>query len=292
MASRDVSALTINRLATLGAHMADTISQGETWDWMRSIRQTESLQLMSTNLNSLAILATFLAAVQAQAITFSLDKNSTNLQTASNALFFGGLFVDVLGGTIAVVGSVQLQRTYRLLQQRESSLTSLNDVLKNLSRSQRGQDNLALVHHLRLLEIVIFPLLHSPRLWKSLSKPLNESADLVEQILNDSELEDSLRITYMYSISDYRHATTRLATSRFRTSLGFAASLTVPYLVMAGLGCFTAGAVCLVLDSQPVQVWATSFGVLGGTMLSLIAVLGVIVGVEPRRIGLPFHDVL
>ncbi|KAJ7774072.1 hypothetical protein B0H16DRAFT_1510927 [Mycena metata] len=277
MSHDNISATTINRLAMLGARIADTVSHAKTWDWMRSIRQTESVQLMNTNLNSLATLVTFLAAVQAQAITFSLDKNDTRLRRASNALFFGGLFFDVLAGAIAVMGSVQLQRTYGLLQQREASLGSLEAAFKRNSGSQNKQDDLGLLHHLRLLERVIFPLLHSPRLWNSLSQSFQDSADLVEKISKDCNLEDFHRITCAYAISDYRHATTRLETFRFYTSLGFAASLTAPYPVMAGLGCLTGGAICLVLDSQPVQVWATSLGVLGGTLLLLVAVLGVIV---------------
>ncbi|KAJ6521674.1 hypothetical protein DFH09DRAFT_1331091 [Mycena vulgaris] len=271
--------------------MAETVSQAKTWDWMRSIRQSDSLQLMNTNLNSLAIIATFLAAVQAQAISFSLDRDKTRIQTASNALFFAGLFIDVVGGTIAIVGSVQLQRTYGLLRQRESSLAGLKDALKILSATPEAQDPLALVHHLHYLERVIFPLLHSPRLWNSLSQPLRQSADLVEQVLKEYQFEDHLRISFAYALSDYRHTTNRLASSRFRTSLGFAASLTVPPLVIAGLCCFMAGALCLVLDSQPVGVWATSCGVLGGTFILLLTVLAFIIGVDPRPINLPFSDV-
>ncbi|KAJ7087118.1 hypothetical protein C8R44DRAFT_893280 [Mycena epipterygia] len=271
--------------------MADTISEAKTWDWMRSIRQTETLQLMNTNLGSLAIVATFLAAVQAQVISSSLDRNMTNLETASNALFFAGLFVDVLGGTIAIVGSVQIQRAYGLVKQRESSLAGLKDALNSSSRSAEEQDTVALVHHLHYLERVIFPLLHSPGLWSSLSTPLKQSADLVEQIIKDSDVDDHVRITIAYSLSDYRHTTNRLAASSFFTSLGFAASLTVPSLVVAGLVCFTAGASCFVLDTQPVSVWATSFGVLGGTMLLLITVIGFITGIDPRPVSRPFNNV-
>ncbi|KAJ7812417.1 hypothetical protein B0H13DRAFT_2144587 [Mycena leptocephala] len=145
----------------------------------------ESLQLINTNLNSLAIIATFLAGVQAQAISFSLDKQDTNLQIACNALFFGGLFIDVLSGTVAIVGAIQLQRTYTLLQQRESALTSLSEVLKDTAQSSKEfqRDNLALAHHLRFLKMIVFRLIQSPRLWNELS----------------SHLDDADRITVAYS---------------------------------------------------------------------------------------------
>ncbi|KAJ7134381.1 hypothetical protein C8R44DRAFT_423537 [Mycena epipterygia] len=274
---------TTNQLASLGVRMADTVSQATTtWDWLRSIRQTDSLQLMNTNLNSLAIIATFLAAVQAQAISFSLNNNHTNLQIAANALFFAGLFADVLSGSIAIVGAVQLQRTYSLVQQRQSSLANLSDALK--SPEGREQGNLALVNHLRFLEMVIFPLLRSPRLWNTLSAPLRHSAQLVECIIKGESLTAAL-----YPLADYRHSTNRLAKCRVGTSLGFAASVTVPPLVLAGLACFAVGAICLVLDSQPIAVWVASFAVLGGTLILLLAVLAFVGGID-RPIALPFHD--
>jgi hypothetical protein len=47
------------QLANLVANMADTLSQTKSGDWRRSIRQTDSLQLMNTNLNSLAIIVRY-----------------------------------------------------------------------------------------------------------------------------------------------------------------------------------------------------------------------------------------
>ncbi|KAJ7812424.1 hypothetical protein B0H13DRAFT_2144611, partial [Mycena leptocephala] len=228
--------------------------------------------------------ATFLAGVQAQAITFSLDQQDTKLQIACNALFFGGLFIDVLSGTIAIVGAIQLQRTYTLLQQRESALTSFSEVLKDTAPASKEfqRDNLALAHHLRFLKMIVFRLLQRLRLWNELSR-----GGYIEGVQPD----DADRITVAYSLADYRYITNRLAKTAFRTSLGFAASLTAPWLVLAGLCSFTAGVVCLVLYSQPVEVSATSFAVLGGTGLVLFAVLAVIIGVDPRPVALPFPNV-
>ncbi|KAF7368261.1 hypothetical protein MVEN_00146800 [Mycena venus] len=283
-----------NQLAPLEAQMADMGStQARTRDWMRSIRQTETLQLMNTNLNSLALIATFLAGVQAQAISFSLDKNDTNLEIASNALFFGGLFADVLSGTIAIVGGVELQRTYTLLRQRESSLTRLSDVLKGTAQSSKEfqRDGLALAHHLHFLGLIVFRLLQSPQLWNELSSQFKKSADLMEDILRGSELDAANRIKVLYAMADYRYTTNQLAKTAFRTSLGFAASRTAPWLVLAGLCSFTAGAVCLVLYSQPVEALATSITVLGGAGFLLFMVLASIAGVHPRSVAIPFPNV-
>ncbi|KAJ7909172.1 hypothetical protein B0H13DRAFT_2014812, partial [Mycena leptocephala] len=245
-----------DRLAPLGAVMAAKISHVKTSNWMRSIRRTDSLQLLITNLSSLAIIATFLAAVQAQVIGFSLDKNDTRLQKACNALFFAGLFIDILSGTIAIVGAVQLQRTYGLLQQRDVSLKGLIDIAKKISDSH---ESLALVHHLGFLEVVIFQPLTSPRMWNAISESLNESADLVEQTMEESKVEDALK----HFLLDYRYTTDQLAASGFRTSLGFAADLTVSTL--------------------PVEIWATSLAVLGSTILLIALVVAFIVGLRPGR---------
>ncbi|KAJ7866131.1 hypothetical protein B0H13DRAFT_2067088 [Mycena leptocephala] len=160
-----------NQLVPLEAFMANTVStRGTKWDWMRSIRQTESLQLMNTNLNSLAIIATFLAGVQAQAISFSLDQQTTTCKSHATHSS-SGLFIDVLSGTIAIVGAIQLQRTYTLLQQRESALTSLSDEFQ--------RDNLALAHHLRFLKMIVFR--------------------LIQRYLRESNLDNADRITVAYS---------------------------------------------------------------------------------------------
>lgn len=253
--------------------MSQTLSQEESPQHLRrAIRQTESIQLMNTNLSSLAIVATFLAGVQAQTISLSLADNATNLQVAANALSFAGLFLDVLGGTVAIVGAVQLQGTYGLLKLRESALAGLKNTMK-LPESADEQDALALALHLQYLEKVIFPPLHSPRLWDSLSPLLKQSADLLPRILMRNKVEVHLHISFSYSLADYRHTTNSLASTRFLTSIGFAASSSVPLLVLAGLGCSIAGAECLAIDSQPVQVWATSLGVLVGAIILLSLVL-------------------
>ncbi|KAJ7847432.1 hypothetical protein B0H13DRAFT_2091962 [Mycena leptocephala] len=218
-----------DRLAPLDIHV-------KTSNWMRSIRRTDSLQLLITNLSSLAIIATFLAAVQAQVIGFSLDKNDTHLQKA---------------GTIAIVGAVQLQRTYGLLQQRDVSLKGLIDIAKKISTLT----NPSLLSSSRLFGSRDIPTANQPRMWNAISESLNESADLVERTMEESKVEDTLK----HFLLDYRYTTDQLAASGFRTSLGFAADLT------------------------PVEIWATSLAVLGSTILLIALVVAFIMGLRPGR---------
>ncbi|KAJ7189280.1 hypothetical protein C8R46DRAFT_1056999 [Mycena filopes] len=282
----------LSQLEQLGVHIIDTISRPPRREWMCSIRRTESIKSMNDNLNSLAIIATFLAAVQAQVLTASMNQNGTNLQIATNALLFGGLFINALSGTIGIMGANQLQRTYGLLQQRETSIHSLADALKKMSHPSKeaSEDHVALFHHLYLLQLIIFPLLHTPRLWNTQSAIIAQSAPLLEQIILGSDLPKSLKITATYTLSDYRHATNRLAKSASLPSLAFAASLLVPWLVLAGLCCFTTGVLCLVFDSQPRQVWAVSISALGCTGLLLLGVIVFIVKFDPRPVAIPFGD--
>ncbi|KAJ7847422.1 hypothetical protein B0H13DRAFT_2091924 [Mycena leptocephala] len=194
------------------------------------------------------------------------------------------LFIDILSGTIAIVGAVQLQRTYGLLQQRDVSLKGLIDIAKKISDSD---ESLALVHHLGFLEVVVFQLLTSLRMWNAISESLNESADLVErtiegskvEAIEESKVEDALK----HFLLDYRYTTDQLAASGFRTSLVFAADLTVSTLVLVGLGCLIGGAFCFVLYNQPVEIWATSLAVLGSTILLIALVIAFIVGLRPGR---------
>ncbi|KAF8189116.1 hypothetical protein K438DRAFT_1832952 [Mycena galopus ATCC 62051] len=265
---------TASQLGNLSVSIGDTVSQAKNW---RGIRQTDSFKLMIKNLNSLAMIVTFLAAVQAQAISFTFGNNETGLHMTCNAFFFGGLFIDVLSGAIAILGVVQLQSTYGLIQHRETSLANINDVLK---AGKVNADRMAVIHHIRFLMPMVFSLLRAPRLWNTVAKDLEQSAEVMEQtVCMDFDVADSTRISGMHSLSDYWHATNSLAKSRFRPSLGFAATSTVPLLVIAGLCCFTVGVGCFVLYSQPLQVWATSFGLLGDPF-----------GIDLHPTQLPFDD--
>lgn len=56
---RDIQCSDAMRLAHLGADMADTLSLEKSWDMRRMVRQTDSLQLMNANLNSLAVIVRY-----------------------------------------------------------------------------------------------------------------------------------------------------------------------------------------------------------------------------------------
>jgi len=65
--------------------------------------------LLSSRLDSLALLSTFLASVQASTLQISFPNNSTRLQIATNALSFAGLVLDIL----ATAGCLYVSSTLR-----------------------------------------------------------------------------------------------------------------------------------------------------------------------------------
>jgi hypothetical protein len=73
----------------------------------------------------------------------------------------------------------------------------VSEVLKDTAPSSKEfqRDNLALAHHLRFLKMIVFRLLQSPQLWNELSSQLKKSADLAEDMLRESNLDDADRIT-------------------------------------------------------------------------------------------------
>ncbi|KAJ7068715.1 hypothetical protein C8F01DRAFT_1119075 [Mycena amicta] len=231
----------------------------------RARPQTAQLAQRMEPLSSLAIIAVFLAGVQAQAISFSLNQNATRVEIVTNAFAFAGLFLDVLGGSWALVGLIQLQHSQALLNERKLAISNLRETIKLALTGMNDSKQLTLLNHLHLLEKVIFPPIYHPQLWTEMSDPLRNSALTMEKILRT--LDESFQISAAFSLEDYRNSTEALMAASARTSLGLTASVAVPLIVIAGLCCFALGALCLAVSSQPVEVWATSIAVVGVTLL-------------------------
>ncbi|KAG8811655.1 hypothetical protein FRC19_003670, partial [Serendipita sp. 401] len=70
------------------------------WGMTLPISHVDSFKDLLSNLSTFGTVATFLAAVQAQVLAFSIDNQSSTLKSAATALFFSGLFFDVTGASI------------------------------------------------------------------------------------------------------------------------------------------------------------------------------------------------
>ncbi|KZS96214.1 hypothetical protein SISNIDRAFT_450846 [Sistotremastrum niveocremeum HHB9708] len=69
----------------------------------------EGLKARIDNVNAMAIVATFLAAVQAQLISFTWQSNSTSLEKAINIFSFVGLAFDIIGTATGLISALTLQ---------------------------------------------------------------------------------------------------------------------------------------------------------------------------------------
>ncbi|KAF7302066.1 hypothetical protein MIND_00773300 [Mycena indigotica] len=262
----EMNSLVVQSLDKMGSLLFDVARKPRTHN---APAHTARLVQRMEPLSALAVIAIFLAGVQAQSISFSLAQTSTKLEITTNVFAFAGLFLDVLGGSCALVGFIQLQHTQTLLKERQLALNGLRDTLRLVSPEEQ-RDNprqLALLHHFHLLDKIILAPIHYPKLWMTMGGPLLDSARIIERILKT--FDDSVQISAAYSLADYRVATDALMASAGRTSLGLAASAAVPAIVIAGLFCFTCGALCLAIASQPAAVWGTCVAVLAITFVLL-----------------------
>ncbi|KAF8904758.1 hypothetical protein CPB84DRAFT_655149 [Gymnopilus junonius] len=109
--------------------------------WKFSLYHVDTVKSLQEDLNALALIATFLAAVQAQVVSYSFDSNSSKLDVAVNALFFAGLLLDILGGCVAYVVAIQLQHIYSLLVRRKSSVSQITASLRQYIPPKETSDS-------------------------------------------------------------------------------------------------------------------------------------------------------
>jgi len=234
------------------------------------VRHVESVGALRENLNAIGLIATFLAAVQTQAISFTVQNNNTTLQSAVNAFFFAGMFLDVVGGCIAFIAVVQFQKLYALLVRRTKSVSAIMDALeKRIGPSFPTCDSCQtlsfLRHYYQFLEVRFQSFLGNVSAWESELSPLKGLAGIVSDVLRD--LDGQLHAAVHPHIVEYMKTGVELSELRLATSIAYAASVAVPLIVGTGATCFILGGLCFVKGAQPIGVQVTSFVVVFGTIL-------------------------
>nr|GAT58501.1 predicted protein [Mycena chlorophos] len=215
-------------------------------------------------------------------MTFSFAQNMTKLDVVTNAFAFAGLFLDVLGSASALIGQIQLQSGDVLLQQQASSIQTLREIISDkLHRLPPGDQDttklLTLLNHLYLLDKIRLAPIYYPKLWLELGPSFEASASLMEQLIKETFISESdklLQIRAAYALADYTQTKDRLMSRKNRTVLGIITSRVTAIIIVAGLHCFIAGAVCLMISSQPVAVWASSVALLGFTAAVVVLMYG------------------
>jgi hypothetical protein len=229
--------------------------------------------------------ATFLAAVQVQAISFTIDQNSTRLQIATNTLFFLGLFLDVLGGCAAYAGVTRLQRIHALIQKRAMDASAVTGALEKYKHSDPDNSLRPIIptisQHLRFLDVMFLRVLDDIRLWTQVLQHLIHALDAMESFIYSLDNEHKgLREEVLYSLRQYRTTVNELAHRKLSAILAYSTNIIAPPTVLTGVLCFLSGMMCFLKESEPVAVWAPSFTAVVGVLL----LLGIVVTILFRAV--------
>ncbi|KAG8776149.1 hypothetical protein FRC16_004607 [Serendipita sp. 398] len=223
------------------------------WGMTLPISHVDSFKDLLSNLSTFGTVATFLAAVQAQVLAFSIDNQSSTLKSAATALFFSGLFFDVTGASISLLGITQVQRLHTILLRRTNAVTSIANIL------ERSEPQFC--HDLQYLHLLLLLLLSNIGAWnKWLSEYISSSKAKIDE-LDTNNREQCLSYILEYETTDMELESLQFGRSRLEASLAFFAHAALPVIVLGGLLSFVAGALCLVIAAQPVGVWVTSLAI-------------------------------
>jgi hypothetical protein len=210
-------------------------------------------------------------------IAFSIASNSTNLQITTNVFFFVGLFLDVLGGCIAYLGVVELQKIHALLLRLTSEVSSIGDALEKHKAqvhaagptSPYQQDPLHMqrlaeaLQYLQFSEAIALHLLGDLRAWNEnlahLKAGTRSLEMVVSAVLSDSDMDTQVHVPD--HLQNYIAATGDLVHAKMTVSLAFSARKAAPMTTFCGILCFIIGLLCFVKASQPMGVWVASFTV-------------------------------
>lgn len=209
-------------------------------------------------------------------ITYAIQSNSTPLEVAINAFFFAGLFLDVIGGCIAFMEAVQLQRIYTLLLRRKTSVSTITKALEHhtlpLTESEPVADLPLLCLHIRFLEAAFLHALSGSHAWEETLSRERKSMTSVDNIIR--RLDKRLHARVYMHLHEHQSTTDELDKSKLDVSVALFASATLPIIVFVGVACLVLGGLCYVRNAQPPGVWITSFTVVGGILILFAVMIG------------------
>jgi hypothetical protein len=199
-------------------------------------------------------------------------EDSIGLQTTAKSLFFAGLFFDVFGGCVSLMGIIQLQNLHTILCRRTTAVSAIVHALE----PHKYEFCLQLQH----LEVLLLRTLGNIDAW---NQYLGMFVDLSEQRIAD--LNKGERTAVLIHVLEYEDTNEdlqhlRVGLRRFGASLAFFAYAAVPVIVFSGVACFILGGICFVRSAQPNAVWITSFTVVGS--LVILAVGMITRGARPK----------
>jgi len=232
----------IDRLLKGGCSLYNTIRDdlaNQPPPWGYSLRHAESMKSLQDNVNTLAIMATFLAGVQAQVNTYSIGTNSTGSEVAVNVIFFIGLFLDIFSACTAYAVSVELQNTNSILLRRATSVSQINSALEKSiappssdSGSTTSAKISSLCSHIRSLEIMLLHAVNTKHAWEKVFLEVRKCSIQIPQL---SPLVDEL------DILEYTNTANELDKSRSRISIAISSIPVIRLVVLGGVTCLVVG---------------------------------------------------
>jgi hypothetical protein len=198
-------------------------------------------------------------------IALPVEGDPIGLQTASQSLFFAGLFLDVFGGCVSLIGIIQLQNLHTILCRRTTAVSAITHTLET------AKDELCM--HLQYSEIVLLRILGNIGTWnRCLETFVRLSEDNMDGLGNEQRKRVLIHaLEYEATTADLQNL--RIGSKRFGASLAFFAYAAVPVIVFSGVACFILGGLCLVKSAQPNAVWITSFAVVGSLVILAVGMI-------------------
>jgi hypothetical protein len=188
----------------------------------------------------------FVGAIQTQGLTFSIDKNETHLQLATNIFFFVGILLNVVGAYYALMSSSSL----------EADIYELKSILRGMSEEELDH---ATQVHLSPLAGSIIRHRHSVLTGRWNMPPTQNSGSPSQ---SRSRMFDNIPLERLcHSISRNRNA----------GKLGIGA-------IFLGFISCPAAFLCLVQDTQPAAVKIVTL-----TIVGILFSLRILIQYFPRR---------
>ncbi|KAF8305115.1 hypothetical protein DL93DRAFT_2172776, partial [Clavulina sp. PMI_390] len=199
----------------------------------------DGMQARMANLNALAVIATFLAAVQAQIIGYTYELNGSVLQKTINTMAFLGLAFDIIGTAVGLFSAITMQ----------PHQTRLNQEL--FASSEAYSEWVAIARELAELEL-------EDKMNSGRSIPAHFMQERLAQQRRYMQRTTILKERQKTWLRDDEARTEELEHIRELLIVGNIKGL-LPLILMAlGITCFFIGLVCFLVDTQPPIVWGTT----------------------------------
>jgi len=208
----------------------------------------DGMKARMDNVNALAVVATFLAAVQAQLISFTYLSNSTDLQKAVNTISFLGLSFDIIGTATGLISALTMQPDQLRLNQAVFEATTAHAEWRSFSRE--------------LEQIAILD--KGP----GRSVPQHLQEELARKQRDRWERQHFLELRKMKWIEEDRGRTREVEYVRRALVVGNIKGMAPLCLMGMGIVCFFASLIAFTVDTQPTVVWAVLVAsVCGGCLI-------------------------